>query len=153
DRPGRCRAAAGQSWRWVSRVTNAAIFPSGPWLSTALPSLIVENGAKAGLSCSWKRPRPIRGMSAYDCPANISRRSSALQTRKDPGIMQRIRNRWPAVPTVPLACVVFGSAAIAIAAEPDKDAMIRDALSAAPPAVASTAKVVTMDNKVLKEGT
>ena len=69
--------------------------------------------------------------------------------------MQRIRNRWPAVPTVtvPLACVVFGSAAIAIAAEPDKDAMIRDALSAAPPAVASTAKVMTMDNKVLKEGT
>ena len=69
--------------------------------------------------------------------------------------MQRIRNRWPAVPTVtvPLACVVFGSAAIAIAAEPNKDEMIRDALSAAPPAVASTAKVVTMDNKVLKEGT
>jgi hypothetical protein len=31
--------------------------------------------------------------------------------------------------------------------------MIRDALSAAPPAVASTAKVVTMDNKVLKDGT
>jgi hypothetical protein len=69
--------------------------------------------------------------------------------------MQRIRDRWPAVPTVtvPLACVVFGSAAIAIAAEPNKDEMIRDALTAARPAVASTAKVVTMDNKVLKEGT
>ena len=36
----------------VSRVTNAAIFPSGPWLSTALPSLIVENGAKAVTSRS-----------------------------------------------------------------------------------------------------
>jgi hypothetical protein len=45
--------------------------------------------------------------------------------------------------------MVFG---IASAAEADKEVQIREALSAAPPAVATTAKVVTMDNKVLKEG-
>src|ERR1700681_2187698 len=45
--------------------------------------------------------------------------------------------------------MVFG---IASGAEPDKEAQIREVLIAAPPAVATTAKVVTMDNKVLKEG-
>jgi hypothetical protein len=51
-----------------------------------------------------------------------------------------------------LGHLVFGAGGIAAGAEPDKDALIRDALSAAPPAVASMATVKTMDGKVLKEG-
>ena len=41
----------------------------------------------------------------------------------------------------------------ATAAEPDKEALIREALSAAPPEVAKTATVATMDGNVLREGT
>jgi hypothetical protein len=59
--------------------------------------------------------------------------------------------RWAATTAV-LAAFVFAGAASAISAEPDKDTFIRDALSAAPPEVASTATVKTMDNKVLKQG-
>jgi hypothetical protein len=40
----------------------------------------------------------------------------------------------------------------AISAEGDKDALIRDALSAAPPALATTAPVVDWDNTVLRQG-
>ena len=48
---------------------------------------------------------------------------------------------------------LFGAAtAVATAAEPDKDTLIRDALSAGPPEVAKTATVVTMDGKVLRQG-
>src|ERR1700730_5374260 len=54
--------------------------------------------------------------------------------------------------TFVFGCVAFGMGAIAAGPEPDKDTLIRDALSAAPPAVASTAKVMTMDGKILKEG-
>lgn len=46
----------------------------------------------------------------------------------------------------------FGGVTAATAAEPDKDALLRDALSAAPPEVAKTATVVTMDGKVLRQG-
>ena len=69
--------------------------------------------------------------------------------------MRRTSDKCSAVPTLITftACVAFGGAATAIAAEPDKDVLIRDALSAAPPAIASTATVMTMDNKVLKQGT
>src|SRR3954469_14984993 len=72
--------------------------------------------------------------------------------------MQQIGNEWPsarhALSAAPflLGYLVFGTGTIAAAAEPDKDALIRDALSAAPPAVASMATVKTMDGKVLKEG-
>jgi hypothetical protein len=51
-----------------------------------------------------------------------------------------------------MAWLVFGITPT-VAAEPDKDALIRDALSSAPPAIANTATVITMDNKVLKQGT
>jgi hypothetical protein len=54
--------------------------------------------------------------------------------------------------TIALAGFTFAGVTSAIAAEPDKDTLIREALSAAPPAVASTATVTTMDNKVLKQG-
>jgi hypothetical protein len=69
--------------------------------------------------------------------------------------MRRTSDKCSAVPTLITftAYVAFGGAATAIAAEPDKDVLIRDALSAAPPAIASTATVMTMDNKVLKQGT
>ena len=56
---------------------------------------------------------------------------------------------------LPAASFLLGCLALsnsAIGAEPDKDALIREALSAAPPAIASTAAVQTMDGKVLKEG-
>lgn len=46
----------------------------------------------------------------------------------------------------------LGGVTAATAAEPDKDALLRDALSAAPPEVAKTATVVTMDGKVLRQG-
>lgn len=52
--------------------------------------------------------------------------------------------------TFVFGCIAFGMAAIA--AGPDNDTLIRDALSAAPPEIASTAKVMTMDGKILKEG-
>ncbi|MBV8520830.1 MAG: hypothetical protein JOY71_01645 [Acetobacteraceae bacterium] len=58
-----------------------------------------------------------------------------------------------AATTIVLAGLVSAGAGSAISAEPDKETFIRDALSAAPPAVASTATVMTMDNKVLKQGT
>ncbi len=68
--------------------------------------------------------------------------------------MQSIRNKYSKISsfTTLMAWVVFGGAAT-IAAEPDKDMLIRDALSAAPPAIADNATVMTMDNKVLKQGT
>lgn len=40
----------------------------------------------------------------------------------------------------------------AAAASPDRDAMIADALSAAPPQIAATARVLAMDGTVLREG-
>jgi hypothetical protein len=55
------------------------------------------------------------------------------------------------VATFVCGCIAFGMDAIAAGPEPD-DTLIREALSAAPPAVASTAKVMTMDGKILKEG-
>ena len=73
--------------------------------------------------------------------------------------MQRLHNdatsivrRCLPAGTLILGCIALGAVLPAAGAEPDKEALIRDALSAAPPAVASTAKVVTMDNKVLKQG-
>lgn len=50
-----------------------------------------------------------------------------------------------------LGCVALG-AAPAAGAEPDKEALIRDALSAAPPAIANTATVMDWDHTVLKSG-
>jgi hypothetical protein len=50
-----------------------------------------------------------------------------------------------------LASVAFG-AVPAAGAEPDKEALIRDALSAAPPAVATMATVMDWDHTVLKPG-
>src|ERR1700745_3554942 len=51
-----------------------------------------------------------------------------------------------------LAVLAFGIIAPATAAEPDKETLIRDALSAAPPTVASTATVMNWDHNVLKQG-
>ena len=53
--------------------------------------------------------------------------------------------------TFPLA-ILLGSAT-ALAAEPSKQALIKDALSAAPPAIAKTATVMSWDGKVLRKGT
>ena len=73
--------------------------------------------------------------------------------------MQRLHNdaiatvrRCLPTGTLILSCIALGAVLPAAGAEPDKEALIRDALSAAPPVVAATAKVVTMDNKVLKQG-
>jgi hypothetical protein len=72
--------------------------------------------------------------------------------------MQRPLNKWmPSAPwfagaTVFLSCLVFGAALPAAGAEPDKEALIQDALRAAPPAVASTATVMDWDHKILKQG-
>jgi hypothetical protein len=68
--------------------------------------------------------------------------------------MQRVRNNSLPLPTaaILLAGVVFGSTATAIGAEPDREALIRDALSAAPPAIARTASVMDWDHKILKQG-
>ena len=49
--------------------------------------------------------------------------------------------------------LAFGLTLPATGAEPDKETLIRDALSAAPPEVAKTATVATMDMKILKQGT
>src|SRR6266404_3634017 len=59
------------------------------------------------------------------------------------------RRQLPAA--ILLGCVVFG-AELAAGAEPDKEALIRDALSAAPPAIAGTAAVMDWDHTVLKPG-
>ena len=72
--------------------------------------------------------------------------------------MQSLGNEWPigrttvAVVSLLTGYIVCSLGAIAAGAEPDKDALIREALSAAPPAIANTATVKTMDGKVLKEG-
>jgi hypothetical protein len=73
--------------------------------------------------------------------------------------MQRLHNdaiatvrRCLPTGTLILSCIALGAVLPAAGAEFDKEALIRDALSAAPPAVAATSKVVTMDNKVLKQG-
>jgi hypothetical protein len=57
---------------------------------------------------------------------------------------------------LPAAAFLLGCLALSnstIAAEPEKDPLIREALSAAPPEVANTATVQTMDGKVLRKGT
>jgi hypothetical protein len=81
-----------------------------------------------------------------------------LVSSKEGGKMQSLRNEWtfarqglPAAVFL-LGGIVLGAGAIAATAEPDKEALIREALGAAPPAVASTAAVKTMDGKVLKQG-
>jgi hypothetical protein len=51
-----------------------------------------------------------------------------------------------------LGCLAFGAVLPALGAEPDNEALIRDALRAAPPAVASTASVMDWDHKILKQG-
>jgi hypothetical protein len=51
-----------------------------------------------------------------------------------------------------LSCLAFGVAPSAAGADPDKEALIRDALRAAPPAVASTATIMDWDHKILKQG-
>ena len=51
-----------------------------------------------------------------------------------------------------VSCIAFTIGANTAGAEPNQNALIQDALSAAPPAIASTAKVITMDGKVLKDG-
>jgi hypothetical protein len=67
--------------------------------------------------------------------------------------MQQIYRLWQSIATgaVGLACI-SGLAVPALAAQPDQEALIRDALSAAPPAVASTAAVMDWDHKILKQG-
>jgi hypothetical protein len=88
-----------------------------------------------------------------DISGNIISTPSKIQQREIRTNQQRTDKGWPVVPTVTvlLAYVVLGGAATG--AERDKDALIRDALSAAPPTVASTAAVMTMDNNVLKQST
>ena len=54
--------------------------------------------------------------------------------------------------TAVLGCLAFGPALPVAAAEPDKEAVILEALRAAPPAVASTASVMDWDHKILKQG-
>src|SRR5690349_4319513 len=78
-----------------------------------------------------------------------------LPPKGEIGMTQRIyRGSRLCRDALPAASFLFGCLALsnsAIAAEPDKDALIREALSAGPPAIASTAMVQTMDGKVLKE--
>ena len=72
--------------------------------------------------------------------------------------MQRLPNRSMrlaarlAGTTAFLGCLSFGAALPATAAEPDKAAVILEALRAAPPAVAGTASVMGWDHKILKQG-
>ncbi|HKE31128.1 MAG TPA: hypothetical protein VKD65_05340 [Candidatus Angelobacter sp.] len=57
---------------------------------------------------------------------------------------------WLALAAVGVALILGAHASQA--AKSDKEALIKDALSAAPPDVAKTAKVIDWDGKVLKEG-
>ena len=72
--------------------------------------------------------------------------------------MQRAPNRlmrlapWFTRRAVFLGCLALGAALPAAGAEPDKDAVILEALRAAPPAVASTASVMGWDHKILRQG-
>ena len=52
-----------------------------------------------------------------------------------------------------LGGLAFAAALPAAAAEPDKAAVILEAMRAAPPAVAATASVMDWDHKILKQGT
>ena len=72
--------------------------------------------------------------------------------------MQRLPNQWMRLAprfagvTAFLGCLTFGAAVPAVGAEPDKEAVILEALRAAPPAVAGTASVMGWDHKILKQG-
>jgi hypothetical protein len=73
--------------------------------------------------------------------------------------MQRLPNKSTrlaprfAGTTAFLGGLALGAALPAAAAEPDKAAVILEALRAAPPAVAATASVMDWDHKILKQGT
>ena len=60
--------------------------------------------------------------------------------------------RGTGVKTAALLLGWWMSSTIAAAAEPNKEALIRDALSAAPPSLVSTAPVMDWDHKLLRQG-
>lgn len=67
--------------------------------------------------------------------------------------MQRMRYYPSSIAKVAFgSALIFGGATSTFAAEVGQQALVRDALSAAPSSVAATATVMTMEGKILKQG-